>query len=155
MPRISTQQPSTSRPVLIAVKNLQVSFTTIAEAPDYSVPDPTVRWPNERDPADADRRIQPGQALFVTPLFVHNRDTEADHYVLFQIVTQAGDVVEQGRIDIPALETYSHPIAGITLTKTDLSAANGDRLQVRASTNNMLDITGTLNIGAADQDQPG
>jgi len=151
--RITTQQPATARPDLIAVSGLPTAWTTIAEAPDYSVPDTTRRWPNDRDPADDDRRIQPGAALIFTPPYVHNRDT-VERWVEFRVLAEDGTTAMQARVTIPPGDTYSHPIAGITLTKTQIATSNGDRLQMRAEAADALDVTGTVNIGAAEQDQP-
>lgn len=153
MARIITSQASTNRPTLIAVAGLPADFTTILEAPDYSVPDATVRWPGQRDPLNAARRIQPGQAIFVTPICVHNRDV-VERWVEFQILTEAGDAVKQALVTIPPGETYLHPIAGLTLTKTDLESENGDRMQARSEVIEVLDITASAAIGSAEQDQP-
>lgn len=153
MTRITTGQPATSRPDLIAVEGLDTSWTTVAEAPDYSVPDTTVRWPNDRDPSDGDRRIASGQALLSTPIYAHNRDTE-EQWVEFRIVAEDGTTAMQARVTIPPGDTYSHPIAGITLTKTQIGTSNGDRLQMRAEAEDVIDVTATVNIGSAEQDQP-
>lgn len=155
MPRIISSQPATSRPKLLALSQIDNDWETIAEAPDYSVPDPTLRWPNDRDPANASRRIQAGQAIITTPLFVHNAGVEAPVTVFVRVLTQQDEEAVQARIEVPAGETYMHPCAGITLVKDDLTAEAGDRLQVRASAAAApVHISFAVAIGAADQDQP-
>lgn len=151
--RITTRQPATARPELLAVEGVPTAWTTLAEAPDYSVEDTTRTWPNDRDPNDDLRRIQPGAALISTPVYVHNRDTQ-DRWVEFRVVTEGGTTAMQARVTIPAGDTYSHPIAGITLTKRQIGTANGDRLQMRAEAASVIDVTATVNIGSAEQDQP-
>ena len=153
MTRIITSQPATSRAESIAVSGLATAWTTLMQAPDFSVPDATVRWPSQRDPADATRRIQPGQALLSTPVYVYNRHTSA-LWVEFRILTQAGLEVMLGRVTVPPEDTFVNPIAGLTVLKTDLAAANGGRLQARAQTAALLDVIATAQVGSAEQDQP-
>lgn len=154
MPRIITSQPAISRPTMIAFDDLSDDWLTIAEAPDYSVPDPTVRWPNERDPEDPNRRIQPGQLLFTTPLYVHNTAPE-QRLIEFRVLYHRTDaLVRQARVILPGYETYIHPVSGFTLIKDDPEKSFGDRLQVRLADPDGVEVTGTAVIGAAEQDQP-
>ena len=152
--RITTDQPATSRPQLIAESGIGTGWLTVAEAPDYSVPDTTRRWPNDRDPADDDRRVQPGQALLTTPLFAHN--TAADpRWIEVQVIAEDGTTALIAAVTIPPGDTYSLPCAGMTMTKTQIGTSQGGRMQVRAEEAGVIDVTGTVNIGAAEQDQPG
>ncbi len=77
MPRINTDQPSSGRPLALAVPMsndggfLSAAWTLLAEAPDFSVPgtgDPGVTV----DPANADRELRPGEVFIESPLTVSN-----------------------------------------------------------------------------------
>ena len=151
--RIEVFQPATSRPELVVLDAIGTSWETVAEAPDYTVPDETGKWPDERDPADATRRIQPGQTLITTPLFIHNADAQK-RWVEVQVVAEDGTTAKQLRTFIPAGYLFSHPIAGLTLTKFDLTSANGARLQVRAEVGGFLSLTASTVVGSAEQDLP-
>lgn len=153
MTRINTDQAATARPQLVGLVGIPTSWTTVLEPNDYSVPDTTGTWP-ERDPSDGTRRIQPGQALIEAPLMFFNKDTGVAHRIDVQIVTEDGDAVQQVSVEIPPLETYSHPAPGQILTKRDLATSSGDRLQVKADTAGVVDLTFAASLGAAEQDLP-
>jgi hypothetical protein len=153
MTRITTNQAATARPQLITVANVPTTWTTVLEPHDYSVPDTTGTWP-ERDPADATRRIQPGQALIEAPLLFWNKSVDTAHVVEVRIVTEAGAIVQQVSVSIPPLETYSHPAPGQILTKRTIASSNGDRLQIKAAAANAIDFTSSASFGAAEQDLP-
>ena len=77
MTRITTRTPSTGKPIRVAKENVPVSYTTIAEAPDFSVPDASNKYP-VRDPTDLGRAIRPGEVFFLTPLAAKNKDLVSD-----------------------------------------------------------------------------
>jgi len=138
------------------VAGVPTAWTTILEANDFSAPDPNNDWP-ERDPANADRRIQPGYALILAPLMLHNT-SGADCWVEIRTLVEgavapAGEV-SQLRVTIPARDTYLHPAPGQQLLKLTLASANGDRLQIRAQTAGVIHLTSAAAEGSAEQHQP-
>jgi len=143
MPRITCREPSTGRALLIAVANVTTAYQTIAEAPDFSVPDEQEEF-EDRDPLDATRAIRPGEVFFLRPLAVRNKSTTLTRWVEVQIVTEAGvSVTSPGRISIPAGDTVYIPIQGLSLFKRAPAGSFGDRLQIRAEAANQLDVIGS------------
>lgn len=143
MPRISCKTPSTGRPINIVLASLGTTFTVIAEAPDFSLPDTGNTYAN-RDPLDANRAIRPGEIFFMTPLFVRNKTT-LDCYVDVRLVqessTATGTTLEcPGRVVIPGGDTALIPIQGRSLLKRTAGNVYGDRIEVRAQTANALDV---------------
>lgn len=153
MTRINTEQPATAKSELVAIEGVSDTWETIAEAPDFSVPDTTKQWPNTRDPNDSDRRIAPGQVLIETPLMVHNRDTDRCTMTV-RTHLEDGTTAIQVAVEIPPGETYSHPLPGQTLTKRDQTATNGDRIEVQAARPDALDLTVSISTGLAEQHLP-
>ena len=152
MARINTRLAATAQPVRIAFEGVPTAWTTILEANDFSVPDPNQDWP-ERDPDNPNRRIQPGYALVLAPLMMHNT-SGASCWVEVRTMTESGDEVNQLRIDIPSLDTYLHPAPGQQLLKLDLSTATGDRMQIRAQTAGVIHLTSAAAQGSAEKHQP-
>lgn len=139
MPRITCKTPSSGRATQIIQVNVPTTFTTIADAPDFSVPDPGLVF-SERDPAAPERAIRPGEIFLLTPLAVHNKTTTA-RWIEVQLVTEAGvTVLSPGRVVVPARDTAYIQVQGRSLTKRVAAGANGDRLQVRAEAANALDV---------------
>ena len=60
MPRITARQPSPGKPINLTMTDVGTAWATLAEAPDFSVPDPNVRFP-ARDPLDSSPAIRPRQ----------------------------------------------------------------------------------------------
>lgn len=139
MPRITCKAPSSGRPTQLVLVNVPTTFTTIADAPDFSVPDPSLSFP-VRDPLDATRAIRAGEVFLLTPLAVHNKTTTA-RWVEVQLLTEAGvTVLSPGRVVVPARDTAFIPIQGRSLTKRTAAGANGDRLQIRAEAGSTFDV---------------
>jgi len=136
--RITCKTPSTGRTFSVALVNVGTSFTTIAEAPDFSVPDPSEAY-TIRDPADTTRTIRPGEIFFVTPLSAKNK-TATTTYVEVKLLREDGTSVEFGRIRVPAYDTAFIPLQGRSLFKRNATGANGDRIQVRAETASVFDV---------------
>ncbi len=137
MPRITCKTPSTGKSIIVSQANVVTTFTTIAEAPDFSVPDPSENY-TTRDPLDNNRAIRPGEIFFVTPLAVKNK-TAAIQWIEVRLYTEANTAIEFGRVDIPPGDTAFLPIQGRNLFKRNADGVNGDRLQIRAQSNNVFD----------------
>lgn len=138
MTRITTRTPSTGKPIRAALENVPTTYTTIAEAPDFSVPDASNKY-DVRDPADLGRAIRPGEVFFLTPLAARNKDT-VTRWIETKLVTENGSSIEFGRIEVPALDTAFIPTQGRSLFKRGSTNTNGDRFQVRAEVSNVFDV---------------
>ncbi|QBF32136.1 hypothetical protein [Thalassococcus sp. S3] len=153
MARISTQGPAVARPVKLSLNAVPSIPTVLAEADDYSVPDAQQVWPH-RDPGDINRRIQPGEALIESPLFVYNGDPGEAVTITLDVELEDGTVIVHSVTRIPPGETASLPIAGQRLLKLDPDAAFGDRLRATASKANVLQVMASATKGATEEDQP-
>jgi len=142
MARVTCKTASSGRPLQITLVDVPTSFTTIADAPDFAVPDPGLAFP-VRDPLNATRAIRAGEISLLSPLAVHNKTATA-RWIEVQLVTEAGvTVLSPGRVVVPALDTAYIAVQGRSLIKRSPSAtaaASGDRLQVRADQPSALDV---------------
>ena len=142
MSRIKCKTPSTGRPVNFAMSNLGTGWTTLAEAPDFSVPDSSNIFPS-RDPNDANRAIRAGEIFFMTPIYARNK-TAVDCWIEVRLLQETGAIVEcPGRMNVPADDTALVPIQGRSIIKRGATNSSGDRLQVRAQTALALDLWAT------------
>ena len=151
MTRIYCRTPSTGYPENLILADVPATFTTIpgADAPDYSVPDPSEQY-EQRDPLDPTRAILPGQIFFLTPLSVVNK-TASEEWLECQLLNEAGNVIAFGRAVVPANDTAYIPLNGRSLLKRDPDALNGDQLQVRASNSNVFDVWTSADLSPASQ----
>ena len=140
MARITCLEPSTGKPLLIAVQNVTSGgWLTIADAPDFSVPDEAEEFA-ARDPLDAMRVIRFGEISFLTPLTVSNRSTDPK-WIDVRLLTEGGATVFcPGRVTIPPGDTVQIPVQGRSLLKRTPAGSNGDRLQVQAESAATLDL---------------
>lgn len=138
MSRIKCRTPSTGKPIRAALANVGVAYTTIAEAPDFSVPDASSTYP-VRDPLDTVRAIRPGEVFFLTPLSAKNKDT-VTRWIETKLVTEDNISIELGRVSVPAGDTVFIPVQGRSLFKRIAAGASGDKLQVRAEVSNAFDV---------------
>jgi hypothetical protein len=138
MARITCRTPSTGKPLSISVSNVSITYETIAEAPDFSVPDAAGNFP-DRDPVDNTRAIKPGEVFFLTPMSVRNKSNTRT-WIETRIYTESNTYVEFGKVNVPAGDTAFIPLQGRSLFKRTANNANGDIIQVRAEFANALDI---------------
>lgn len=131
--KITCKTPSTGKPINILVSDVPAEYTTIAEAPYYSVPDASNRYP-VRDPdfSTNSNGLREGEIFFVTPLSVRNKSTEAKEFAV-RIVSEStfsspisdiaidSNVVEFSKIVIPAGDTAMIPLQGRSLYKRDIT----------------------------------
>jgi len=142
MPRITCKTPSTGRPVNLTVSNIGTGWTTLAEAPDFSVPDASNTF-SSRDPNDSSRAIRAGEIFLLTPLFARNKTT-SDCWIEVRLMQESGAAIEcPGRMVVPAGDTALVPVQGRSLVKRVATSSSGDRLQVRAQTASALDLWAT------------
>ena len=139
MARITCRTPST-RPLIVAQASVGTNFTTIAEAPDFSVPDTQQIYP-ARDPLDAGRGIRPGEIFFLTPVKARNK-TASTAWIEAQVLREDASAVLLERIEVPAGDTVQIVTQGLSLLKRLPTASDGDRLQVRAQTADAFDVFG-------------
>lgn len=138
MARITCRTPSTGKPLRVARQDVPITFVTIAEAPDFSVPDASEKY-EVRDPTDASRAIRPGEVFFLTPLAARNKDN-ATRWIETRLLTEDGETIEFGRVEVPAGDTAFIPSQGRSLFKRGPLNSNGDRFQVRAETATSFDV---------------
>lgn len=151
MPRINTDQPSSGKPLLLYIPSssnsgfVNTTWTTIAEAPDFSIPASGDDGATA-DPADSGRELRPGQVFFETPLQAVNT-TATTRWVELQMLLQGtgGQAIPiTTRVTVPAGESVLLPIQGLRLLKTDLTNTQpGGRLQIQAEVNNAIKVIGT------------
>ena len=138
MSRITCRTPSTGRPIRVSLADVGTSYTTIAEAPDFSVPDPSNVY-TIRDPLDETRTIRPGEIFFLTPMSAKNKSATSA-WIDTALLTEDGIVIELGRVEVPAGDTVFIPVQGRSLFKRDYTSVNGDRLQVKAEAIDIFDV---------------
>lgn len=138
MSRIKCRTPSTGKPLRISIKDIGETFITIAEAPDFSIPDSSEKF-SERDPTDSSRAIRPGEVFFLTPLAAKNNSNQLAT-IEVNLVTENGITINVGILEIPAGDTGFVPLQGRSLIKRDPNGVNGDRVQVKASSADAFDI---------------
>jgi hypothetical protein len=142
MVRIIAKTPSTGASMRLILPDVGTGWTTIAEAPDFSVSDPNVVYP-ARDPTDADRAIRAGEVYFTRPIVVSNKHATETCWVEFRVLRETGAVLSvPGRIVVPALDARDVTVQALVLQKLAAAATNGDRLQVRAQTAARIDLWG-------------
>lgn len=162
--RIICRTPSTGRAISVRKTRTELTsnvYVTIAETPDFSVPDPNnsfgqtltiqigdqVFVENVRDPNDVLRAIRPGELFFLTPLSAKNVSGQTA-WVDARIVSEFGEIVELGRIIVPANDTAFFPLQGRSLFKRKITGTVGDKLQVRAQ------FSDTFDVWAAAEERP-
>ena len=138
MARITCRTPSTGKPLRIIQTNVANTFVTIAEAPDFSVPDASTKFP-DRDPTDDTRAIRPGEIFFLTPMAAKNKDT-VTRWVEVIYVTENAETIELAKVSVPAGDTALIPLQGRSLLKRVANNVTGDTLQVRAEIENIIDV---------------
>ena len=138
MSRITCRTPSTGKAVRASSNAVTTQFITIIDAPDFSVPDASTKFP-VRDPSAEDRAIRPGEIFFLTPLMAYNKDT-VDRWIEVRLYTEANTAIVVGRVEVPAGDTVFVPVQGRSLFKRNANTAVGDSLQVRAEANNIFDV---------------
>ena len=142
MPRIKCKTPSTGRPVNFTVTNAGTGWATLAEAPDFSVPDASNIFA-DRDPTDSNRAIRAGEVFFMTPIYARNKSAQ-DCWIEVRLIQETGSIIEcPGRMLVPAGDTALVPVQGRSLIKRGANNTAGDRMQVRAQTAGAIDLWAT------------
>jgi hypothetical protein len=151
MPRINTDQPSSGKPLLLYIPSstnsgfVNTTWTTIAEAPDFSIPSSGDEG-IVIDPADSGRELRPGEVFFETPLQCMN-NTATSRWVELQMLLQgnSGQAIPLSpRVVVPAGESVYLAVQGLRLLKTDLTNTQpGGRLQIQAEVNNAIKVIGS------------
>lgn len=138
MTRIVCRTPSTGKGLRISESNVANTFVTIAEAPDFSVPDASGKF-DERDPTDPSRAIRPGEVFFLTPLSARNKDA-VDRWIEVVLITEDSETIQVGKVEVPAGDTAFIPLQGRSLFKRVANNAVGDTIQVRAEVSSVFDV---------------
>lgn len=133
---IQTSQAPDAKPIAVS-KTLEDDWEPIIEVPSYEVPEESFGGGSV---------VVPGVAEIISPLLVTNT-TANTSFVSVRIY----------RLDQDASFFVANelPIAGTDVTPIPLNGQfilTGDRLEVKASANNELDITISYTVGQAEQD---
>ena len=138
MARITCRTASTGKPLRIIQSNVSNTYITIGEAPDFSVPDASSKFP-DRDPTDTTRAIRPGEVFFLTPMAAKNKDS-VDRWIETILVTEDDETIEVAKVTVPAGDTALIPLQGRSILKRTANNASGDTLQIRAEISDVFDI---------------
>jgi hypothetical protein len=155
--RIECRQPSTGKPVSVASNSIGTDWVIIAEAPDFSVPDPSGSGYTMRDPSDPSRGIAAGEIFFLTPLVAKN-NTASTQWIELRFRNESGANNDAfGRITVPAGESVAIPIQGRSLIKRNFLepgntysfSGNGEILYVRAGAASSFHVWASANEQAS------
>ena len=138
MARITCRTPSTGKPLRVIKQNVEMTYSTIVEAPDFSVPDTSNKFP-DRDPTDDTRAIRPGEIFFLTPLAARNK-SENTRWIQARLVTEDSDIIDVAKVEVPAGDTAFIPLQGRSIFKRIANNSVGDTVQVRAELSNVFDV---------------
>ena len=138
MARITCKTPSTGKGITVSMVDVTTNFTVIAEAPDFSVPDPSNNF-STRDPLDDSRAIRPGEVFFITPIAAKNKSSNTV-WIEVRLVTENNTIIDFGRAKVPANDTVFIPVQGRSLFKRDPDGVTGDVLEIRAQANGVFDV---------------
>ena len=138
MTRITCRTPSTGKSIRVSEEDVANTFTSIIDAPDFSVPDSSNKF-TERDPVDISRAIRPGEVFFLTPLAARNKDT-VSRWIEIQLITEDATTVSFGKIEVPAGDTAFIPLQGRSLFKRTANSLIGDSLEIRAEISSVFDV---------------
>jgi hypothetical protein len=149
MTRITCRQPSTGKPISIQNNNVGTGWINIAEAPDFSVPDPSGSAYTSRD-TDTSRGIAAGEVFFLTPLVAKNVTAGTD-WIEVRFRPEGGTANNDafGRITVPAGESVAIPLQGRSLVKRDATSANGDIVYSRAGNTASFHVWASANEQAS------
>jgi hypothetical protein len=141
MSRIICRTPSTGKSNNYIYRDVLTTFVQLAEAPDFSVPDPSGSLGEDFsvDPADNSRAIRPGELFFLTPLAARNKSNEI-RWIEVQILFEDSESIVLAKFQVPPDDTAFIPLQGRSLFKRDSTGVSGDRLLVRAETSNTFDV---------------
>lgn len=138
MTRITCEVPSNEEEIA-HIANLGTSFATLVEAPDFSVPTTGDDFLTPDSAVDGNV-LREGVAYIPARAFVYNKNAAA-RTLDVQILREGGGAVALFSVVVQGGATLELPLGGVSLFKRDFSGSNGDRLQVRASATNSLDVT--------------
>lgn len=133
---IQTSQAPDAKPVAVS-KSLTDEWDAIIEVPSYEVPEESF---------GGGTMIVPGVAEIISPMIVTNKTSDTS-FVSIRIYRYS--------VDADFFIANELPISGSDVTPIPLNGQfilTGDRLEVKSSANNDLDITISYTIGQAEQD---
>lgn len=150
MTRITCRQPSTGKPISIQYIGVGTDWINIAEAPDFSVPDPSGSTYTSRDPSDTSRGIAAGEVFFLTPLVAKNVTAGTD-WIEVRFRPEGGTANNDafGRIYVPAGESVAIPLQGRSLVKRVATNTNGDIVYIRAGNTASFHVWASANEQAS------
>lgn len=133
---IQTSQAPDAKPIAVS-KTLEDDWEAIIEVPSYEVPEESF---------GGGSIVVPGVAEIISPLIVSNT-TASTSFVSIRIYRADVDAFFfiANEIPVPGTDVMPIPLNGQFIL-------TGDRLEIKASANNELDITISFTVGQAEQD---
>jgi len=133
---ITTTQAPDAKPVGLSV-TLSESWDPIIEVPSYSIPELVFGGTNV---------TVPGVGEIITPLIIANRDVvTVDVSVRIYRASSNSIFYLANEIPIPSFDVLSFPMNGQFIY-------TGDILEMKATSNNSVDVTISYTVGQAEQD---
>jgi hypothetical protein len=124
MTTIVCRVPSADKQIVARV-SLTTSYQTVLEAPDFDVPS----LPGDTNP----RRIVPGMQELITPILFCNLTDDIVTIDVRILLEGGGTLTIASLFPVAERDVTLLPLQGQVLTKLDELSANGDRLQIKAS----------------------
>lgn len=166
--KIKCKTPSTGRVRNFTYTNIPVkTWTTIAEAPYFSVPDARRVYP-DRDPLDITRGLRSGEIFFMTPVFVRNTNysnlppgvtgknpTVETTLIDIRLLLENGTTVAcPGIMTIPPGDTAMVPVQGRSLVKRFFNYSDGDKLQIYVYSSAGTGSIAPIEVWASAEEKP-
>ena len=133
---ISTSQAPDAKPVGLSV-SLTTDWQPIIEVPSYQIPELVF---------GGDTVVVPGVAEIITPLLIANRDVQTvDVSIRIYRASSNTTFWLANEVPIPRFDVIAYPMNGQFIY-------TGDILEVKATTNNTVDVTISYTLGQAEED---
>lgn len=133
---ISTSQAPDAKPIGLSV-TLTTDWQPIIEVPSYEVPELVF---------GGDTVVVPGVAEIITPLLIANRDIQTvDVSIRVYRASSNTTFWLANEIPIPKFDVLAYPMNGQFIYA-------GDILEVKATTDNTVDVTISFTLGQAEED---
>jgi hypothetical protein len=133
---ISTSQAPDAKPIGLSV-TLTTNWQPIIEVPSYEIPELVF---------GGSTVVVPGVGEIITPLLIANRDIQTvDVSVRIYRASSNTTFGLANEIPVPKFDVIAYPMNGQFIY-------TGDILEVKATTNNTVDVTISYTLGQAEED---
>jgi hypothetical protein len=133
---INTSQAPDAKPIGLSV-TLTTDWQPIIEVPSYQIPELVF---------GGDTVVVPGVGEIITPLLIANRDIQTvDVSIRVYRASSNTTFWLANELPIPRFDVLAYPMNGQFIY-------TGDILEVKATTNNTVDVTISYTLGQAEED---